>query len=174
MNRFHALFLLLSFTSPAMSADSPPKPNIVVILADDFGWGSLGCYGASDDLKTPNLDRLAREGRRFTNAYAPGSVCSPTRYGLMTGRYYWRTSVKDGKVLPGNGPLHIETSRMTLASLCKSQGYRTAAFGKWMRASASISCSHRASMGRRRMAMSVRWYVRSFRSPTSRRTLKIN
>ena len=58
-------------------------------------------------------------------------MCSPTRYGLMTGRYYWRTSVKDGKVLPGNSPLHIETNRLTLASLCKSQGYRTAAFGKW-------------------------------------------
>jgi arylsulfatase A-like enzyme len=115
----------------ATAADSSSNPNIVVILADDFGWGSLGCYGAPDDLKTPNLDRLAREGRRFTSAYAPGSVCSPSRYGLMTGRYYWRTSVKNGKVLPGNGPLHIETNRMTLASLCKSQGYRTAAFGKW-------------------------------------------
>jgi arylsulfatase A-like enzyme len=107
------------------------RPNIVVILADDFGWGSLGCYGAPPTLRTPNLDRLAREGRRFTHAYAPGSVCSPTRYGLMTGRYYWRTSVKDGEVLGGTAPLHIETSRLTLASLCKSQGYRTAAFGKW-------------------------------------------
>jgi arylsulfatase A-like enzyme len=113
----------------ARAADG--KPNIVVILADDFGWGSLGCYGAPADLKTPNLDRLAREGRRFTHAYAPGSVCSPTRYALMTGRYYWRTSVKDGEVLGGNAPLHIETDRLTLASLCKSQGYRTAAFGKW-------------------------------------------
>jgi arylsulfatase A len=107
------------------------RPNIVVILADDFGWGSLGCFGAPETLKTPNIDRLAREGRRFTHAYAPGSVCSPTRYGLLTGRYYWRTSVKDGEVLPGNAPLHIEPTRLTLASLCKSQGYRTAAFGKW-------------------------------------------
>ncbi len=82
-------------------------------------------------MKTPHLDRLAREGRRFTHAYAPGSVCSPTRYGLMTGRYYWRTSIKDGEVLPGNGPLHIETDRLTLASLCKKEGYRTGAFGKW-------------------------------------------
>jgi arylsulfatase A-like enzyme len=107
------------------------RSNIIVILADDFGWGSLGCYGAPPTLKTPNLDRLSREGRRFTHAYAPGSVCSPTRYGLMTGRYYWRTSVKDGEVLGGTAPLHIETNRLTLASLCKSQGYRTAAFGKW-------------------------------------------
>jgi arylsulfatase A-like enzyme len=114
------------------AADTSPvsRPNIIVILADDFGWGSLGCYGATG-LKTPHLDRLAREGRRFTHAYAPGSVCSPTRYGLMTGRYYWRTSIKDGEVLPGNAPLHIETDRLTLASLCKQRGYRTAAFGKW-------------------------------------------
>lgn len=108
----------------------PSKPNIVVILADDFGWGSSACYGAQG-LETPNLDRLAREGRRFTNAYAPGSVCSPSRYGLMTGRYYWRTNIKDGEVLPVDAPLHIETNRLTLASLCKSRGYQTAAFGKW-------------------------------------------
>lgn len=126
-----SLLILLGVAMPGFTASPPDKPNIIVILADDYSWGSLGCYGAPDDLKTPNLDRLAKEDRRFTHAYAPGSVCSPTRYGLMTGHYYWRTSVKDGKVLPGNSPLHIETNRMTLASLCKSQGYRTAAFGKW-------------------------------------------
>ena len=71
------------------AAGTASKPNIIVILSDDFGWGSLGCYGATG-LKTPNLDRLAHEGRRFTQAYAPGSVCSPTRYALMTGRYYWQ------------------------------------------------------------------------------------
>ena len=116
----------------ANRADEPAtrRPNILVILADDLGWGSLACCGA-EGLKTPNIDRLAREGRRFTSAYAPGSVCSPTRYGLMTGRYYWRTSVKDGEVLLPDGPLHIEPDRPTLASLCKGQGYRTAACGKW-------------------------------------------
>jgi arylsulfatase A-like enzyme len=118
----------LASSSRLSAADQ--KPNVVVILADDFGYGSAGCYGATG-LKTPNLDRLAREGRRFTHAYATGSVCSPTRYGLLTGRYYWRTAVKDGRVLPGSAPLHIETDRLTLASLCKGQGYRTAAFGKW-------------------------------------------
>lgn len=124
-----ALVLLTAGIPAATRADS--KPNIVLILADDYGWGSLGCYGAPVALKTPNLDRLAAEGRRFTHAYAPGSVCSPTRYGLMTGRYYWRTPVKDGKVLPAHAPLHIETHRVTLASLCKGQGLRTAGFGKW-------------------------------------------
>lgn len=117
-------------TASILSAATSPKPNIVLILADDYGWGSVGCYGGKG-LRTPNLDKLATQGRLFRNAYATGSVCSPTRYALMTGRYFWRTSVKDGKVLPGNGPLHIETNRMTLASLCKSQGYRTAIIGKW-------------------------------------------
>lgn len=112
------------------AAEKNQKPNIVVILADDYGWGSVGCYGGKG-LQTPNLDRLAREGRMFKHAYASGSVCSPTRYALMTGRYYWRTSVKDGKVLSGSAPLHIETNRTTLASLCKSQGYRAAVIGKW-------------------------------------------
>jgi arylsulfatase A len=131
MIRLLPILLLLPFAASVFSAESTKKPNVIVILSDDFGYGSLGCYGAATSLKTPSLDRLASEGRRFTHAYAPGSVCSPTRYGLLTGRYYWRTSVKDGKVLPGNSPLHIETNRLTLASLCKSQGYRTAAFGKW-------------------------------------------
>jgi arylsulfatase A-like enzyme len=106
------------------------RPNIVVILADDFGYGSAACCGGVG-LRTPHLDRLAREGRRFTHAYSPGSVCSPTRYALLTGRYYWRTTVKDGEVLPGNAPLHIEPGRLTLASLCEAQGYRTAVVGKW-------------------------------------------
>jgi arylsulfatase A-like enzyme len=111
-------------------ATDAARPNIVVILSDDFGWGSLTCYGAKG-LHTPNCDRLAKEGRRFTNAYAPGSVCSPTRYALMTGRYFWRTSVKDGYALLEDSPLHIETTRLTIASLAKRQGYRTAAIGKW-------------------------------------------
>jgi arylsulfatase A len=131
MKQFFPFLLLLSVASQAFPFESSGRPNVIVILSDDFGWGSAGCYGAPAALQTPNLDRLANEGRRFTQAYAPGSVCSPSRYGLMTGRYYWRTSVKDGKVLPANAPLHIEISRLTLASLCKSQGYQTAAFGKW-------------------------------------------
>jgi arylsulfatase A len=107
------------------------RPNIIVILADDYGWGSAGCYGASSKLKTPSLDRLASEGLRFTNAYAPSSVCSPTRYGIMTGRYDWRTRGDGGGVIGAAAPLQIESNRLTLASLCKAQGYRTAAFGKW-------------------------------------------
>lgn len=131
MKSFLPLFTLLVIAPIGCTAGPHRKPNIIVILADDYGWGSVGCYGAPARLRTPHLDRLADEGRRFTNAYAPGSVCSPTRYALMTGRYYWRTPVKNGRVLPVSAPLHIETNRLTLGSLCRSQGYRTAAFGKW-------------------------------------------
>ena len=127
---FQATVTLCLAASSATAADNA-KPNIIVILSDDLGYGSIGCYGAPDNLKTPNLDRFARQGRRFTQAYAPGSVCSPTRYGLMTGRYYWRTHIKDGEVLDGNAPLLIEHNRLTLGSLCKGRGYRTAAIGKW-------------------------------------------
>ncbi len=98
------------------------RPNIIVILADDFGWGSVGSYGAPAALKTPNIDRLAQEGRRFTNAYAPSSVCSPTRYGLMTGRYDWRTRGDGGGVIGALAPLQIEFNRLTLASLYDGTG----------------------------------------------------
>lgn len=106
-------------------------PNIVVILADDLGYGSLNCYGADEaHIRTPNIDRLAREGRRFTDANTPSSVCSPTRYGLLTGRYDWRTDLKHG-VISTTDPLHIKTSRPTIGTLLKSAGYQTAAIGKW-------------------------------------------
>jgi arylsulfatase A-like enzyme len=106
-------------------------PNIVVILADDYGYGSSGCYGADGKLiRTPNIDRLAREGRRFTDANTTSSVCSPTRYSLMTGRYCWRTSLTH-EVLGTFSPLHIETNRLNMASLLKKHGYATAAVGKW-------------------------------------------
>ncbi len=115
----------------ATERSAAARPNIVVILADDLGWGSLSCYGAPTSLvRTPNCDRLAHEGIRFTDANTASSVCSPTRYALLTGRYCWRTSLKH-EVLGTMAPLHIETSRLTLASLLKKHGYRTAAVGKW-------------------------------------------
>jgi arylsulfatase A len=113
------------------AADSAKHPNIVLILADDWGYGSANCYGADKrHIRTPNIDRVAAEGVRFTDANTPSSICSPSRYAVMTGRYCWRTSLKDG-VLSVFSPLHIETDRLTMASLLKSQGYRTAAVGKW-------------------------------------------
>ncbi len=115
----------------AGTPSQPARPNIVLILADDLGWGSVGCYGADPKIiRTPHIDRLAKEGVRFTDANAPSSVCSPTRYGLLTGRYCWRTSLKY-EVLGPRAPLHIEPKRPTIASLLKSLGYRTAIVGKW-------------------------------------------
>jgi arylsulfatase A len=123
--------VLLVLLALAFTAHAADRPNIVVILADDFGYGSSGCYGADPKLvQTPNIDRLAREGRRFTDANTTSSVCSPTRYSLLTGRYCWRTSEKSG-VLGVFSPLHIEPARLNMASLLKAHGYQTAAIGKW-------------------------------------------
>lgn len=121
-----------SATLPSLNASpAARKPNIVIILADDFGYGSLNCNGADTKLiRTPNMDRIAKEGIRFTDANTPSSVCSPSRYALLTGRYCWRTSLQY-EVLPTNAPLHIETNRPTISSLLKGEGYNTAAIGKW-------------------------------------------
>jgi arylsulfatase A-like enzyme len=132
-NQFYATLVigLLGF-SLAVSAPAASPPNIIVILADDLGYGSVGCYGANPGLiRTPNIDRLAREGMRFTDAYATGSVCSPTRYAMITGRYCWRSSLNSGAVVNTFDPLIIEPERPTVASLLKSKGYATAMIGKW-------------------------------------------
>ena len=124
-------FFAIAFTLIPVCLHAGEKPNVVLILADDLGYGSLNSYGADEThIRTPNIDRLAKAGRRFTDANTPSSVCSPTRYGLLTGRYDWRTNQKHG-VVSTTDPLHIETSRPTVASLLKSAGYRTAAIGKW-------------------------------------------
>ncbi len=116
----------LGMTAPVKAA----SPNVVIILADDLGWGDLGCYNPGSKIPTPNLDRLAAEGILFTDAHSPSSVCTPTRYGLLTGRYAWRTRLKSG-VLTGYSPPLLEPDQVQLASFLKSNGYRTACVGKW-------------------------------------------
>lgn len=106
------------------------RPNIVVIFADDLGYGDPGCYNARSRIPTPHMDRLAAEGIRFTDAHSPSAVCTPTRYGLLTGRYCWRSSLKSGVLWGYSEPL-IETDRLTLASMLKRHGYRTGCVGKW-------------------------------------------
>lgn len=106
------------------------RPNIVIILADDLGYGDVGAYHPASKIPTPHLDRLAREGTRFLDAHTPCGVCSPTRYGLLTGRYPWRTELKTQVLWPWDRPL-IEAERLTLPKMLKSKGYRTAMFGKW-------------------------------------------
>jgi len=128
------LFWILFATAvPGFTADRPAsRPNIVIILADDYGYGSLGAYGAEASLiRTPHLDRLAREGRCFTEAYTPSSVCTPTRYALLTGRYCWRTRLNSGEVINTLDPLLIETNRPTIASFLQTHGYATGFVGKW-------------------------------------------
>ncbi len=108
-----------------------PKPNIVFILADDFGYGSVNAYGADKNLvRTPHIDDLAEAGMRFTHAHTPASVCTPTRYGLLTGSYPWRSSLKFGVVDP-DGALLPDPDKETVADLLNNQGYNTAAIGKW-------------------------------------------
>jgi arylsulfatase A-like enzyme len=123
--------VLLFAVHSAQAADASQRPNLVIILADDLGYASVGCYGADPALvRTPRIDALAAQGRAFTDASTTSSVCSPTRYSLLTGRYCWRTPLKF-ETLNTFAPLHIEPGRLNLASLLKAQGYRTAAIGKW-------------------------------------------
>lgn len=105
-------------------------PNVIVILADDLGYGDPGHANEASKIPTPNLDRLAAEGMRLTDAHSPSSVCTPTRYGLLTGRYAWRTRLSKG-VLVGTSRALMAPGRRTLASLFQERGYETACIGKW-------------------------------------------
>lgn len=120
-----AISLLFSLTSSAAE-----HPNIVIILADDMGYGDIGALNDRCKIKTPNLDQLASEGMIFTDAHSSSSVCTPTRYGLLTGRYNWRSRLKRG-VLYGYDRRLIEPDRLTVPALLKQQGYQTACVGKW-------------------------------------------
>src|SRR2546425_5580721 len=123
--------VLYAAPESARAAESnSARPNLVLILADDLGYGDPGCYNPASKIPTPFIDRLARQGMRFTDAHTPSAVCTPTRYGVLTGRYCWRSSLKKG-VLDGYSPLLIEPGRLTVASLLKQQGYATACIGKW-------------------------------------------
>lgn len=120
--------LLLLFTTKVFAQQSPP--NIIFILADDLGYGDLQCLNPNGKIPTPNIDKIAASGIRFTDAHSPSSVCTPTRYSILTGRYAWRTRLKDNVLVPYDPPL-IEEGRTTLPSMLRQAGYRTAIFGKW-------------------------------------------
>ena len=131
IKNFIVLFAILGTSILAIAQQNPQKPNIVFILADDFGYGSLNSYGTDKNLlRTPHVDRLANEGMRFTNASTPASICTPTRYGFLTGRYPWRTDLKYG-VTHIFSELLLDTERITIADWLKERGYHTAAVGKW-------------------------------------------
>ncbi len=127
MKSLLALAILCSSTA-AHGADA--KPNIVYVLCDDLGYGDLKCLNPEGKIATPTFDRLAKEGMVFTDMHSGSAVCSPTRYGIMTGRYSWRTRLQRG-VLGGLSPRLIEPGRLTVPQLLKERGYHTACVGKW-------------------------------------------
>ncbi len=125
-----ALGLLAAWPSTAEADHHGAKPNILFILADDLGYGDVGCYNPEAKAPTPNIDRLAKEGMRFTDAHSPSTVCTPTRYSLLTGRMAFRNGMK-GVFTGAGGPCLIEDDRLTIAGMLRGQGYATAMFGKW-------------------------------------------
>ena len=112
----------------AFANEKKKNPNIVIIYADDLGYGDVSCYGATK-ITTPNIDKLASEGLRFTNAHSSSATCTPSRYSMLTGQYAWRQ--KGTGIAPGDATLIIPTSRTTLPSVMKKAGYTTGAVGKW-------------------------------------------
>ncbi len=123
------LLLLASFgLLCSQSSAAPAKPNILVIMVDDLGWGDASCYGMKA-VQTPNVDRLAREGLRFTDGHCTSGTCTPSRYAMFTGEYPWRK--RGTGVLPGDAGLVLETERGTLPLTLRGAGYKTGAIGKW-------------------------------------------
>jgi arylsulfatase A-like enzyme len=118
--------------APAVAAtgSAARPPNIVIIIADDLGYGDAGCYGGAA-APTPNIDRLAGRGLRFTEAYAPSSTCTPSRFSLMTGQYAWRQPPKQTAILDGDAPLAIAPETFTLPRMLRQAGYATGLVGKW-------------------------------------------
>ena len=122
--------LLAALPRAAFSRNTPTmKPNILIILADDLGYGDVSCYNPTGKIPTPHIDRLAAQGMRFTDGHSSSSVCSPSRYGLLTGRYHWRTG--QAGIVDVFGPPLIAADRLTLPASLRQQGYHTACIGKW-------------------------------------------
>ena len=122
--------IIIAATFVSMMVANAVKPNVIIIYTDDQGFGDVSCLNQDAKFQTPHLDRLAKEGIRFTNGHSSDSVCTPSRYGLLTGRYSWRTSLKKG-VFGAETTCLIKDEQMTLASLFRDNGYQTAMVGKW-------------------------------------------
>lgn len=122
--------LLLLESCSLTNQEKQRQPNILFILADDLGYGDPACYNPASNIPTPNLDQLAREGMRFTDAHSPSTVCSPTRYSILTGRMAFRTGMR-GVFVGAKGPCLIDENRLTLPQMLRNEGYATACVGKW-------------------------------------------
>jgi len=127
MRRIVAIAAALTLVGPAPARGAGP-PNVIVIMADDLGWGDVSCQGGTG-VATPAIDRLAREGRRFTSGYSSASTCTPTRYSLLTGEYAFRRPGTG--IAPPNAPAVIPTDMPTLPMVLREAGYATAVVGKW-------------------------------------------
>ena len=132
--RIKTVFLSLLIAGLWGCSEKQPQkstyPNVVIIYADDLGYGDVQCYNPEKGkIPTPNIDKLAAEGMRFTDAHSSSAVCSPSRYTLLTGRYHWRTHLQKG-IVPVFGPPLITPDRLTLGGLVKQHGYQTACIGK--------------------------------------------
>ena len=114
----HILICLALFLAALTASAAASKPNLVFILCDDLGYGDVRCFNPNGKIPTPNLDRLAAQGMRFTDAHSSSAVCSPTRYSLLTGRYNWRSRLQSG-VLGGLSPRLIEEGRLTVAQMLR-------------------------------------------------------
>lgn len=143
------------------AAEQPRRPNIICILADDMGYGDVRALHPASKIPTPHLDRFVGEGMAFTDAHSGSAVCTPTRYGLLTGRYCWRSRLKSG-VLNGFSPALIEKGRPTVASLLRSGDYATACIGKW-----HLGMDFPTTDGKPANARNVDWAGRIRRSPLS-------
>src|SRR5512147_1735166 len=131
MRSFLSPIALLVVSLTALhAADAPKRPNIVFVIADDLGYGDLGCYGQKK-IRTPNIDRLAAEGMRFTQHYSGNAVCAPSRCVLMTGKHPGHAFVRDNREVQPEGQVPLPADAITLPKLLKAQGYTTGAFGKW-------------------------------------------
>jgi len=125
-----SLFYCLLFLIVCNNSNAQQKPNVIFILADDLGYGDVSYLNSNSKIATPNIDKLARDGKSFIDAHAPASLCTPTRYAILTGRYGWRSSLKKG-VLKHYDPPLIEKGRFTIGQLFKKNNYSTACIGKW-------------------------------------------
>ena len=128
--KFIFLFVLVLTLYRCQDAKKTSKPNIVFILADDLGYGDISSFNENSKIQTPFIDKLAAGGVKFTDAHTSSSVCTPTRYGILTGRYNWRSTLKQG-VLGGFSRALIPKDRLTIAGFLKQNGYKTVGIGKW-------------------------------------------
>ncbi|WP_343854935.1 arylsulfatase [Algoriphagus jejuensis] len=132
MKKIKFLILLFCLAFGYVNSSAQELPNIIIIYADDVGYGDLSCYNDRSAYKTPRLDKMARQGVRFTDAHSPSTICSPSRYGLLSGQQIYRSTGGGGGAFEGpGGPSYLKPGQLTIADMLRNKGYRTGVFGKW-------------------------------------------